>query len=116
MPLFKRGAKHVGKAVGKTGASFLTDVVSGANPKESAKSHLKNMGKTLAGDAAGYVTDRLAQTTPQPQIDPSENQSGGARFAWRPKRGLKRKRTARKNHSTVRSKRSKSDAFSSSVF
>jgi hypothetical protein len=111
MPLFKRGAKHVGKAVGKTGASFLTDVVSGANPKESAKSHLKTMGKTLAGDAAGYVTDTLAQTDLPP-----ENQSGGARFAWRPKRGLKRKRATKKNHSTSRSKRSKSDAFSSSVF
>jgi len=120
MPLFKRGAKHVGKAVGKTGASFLTDVVSGANLKESAKSHLKTMGKTLAGDAAEYVTDQLANdalTPTEPAMDQPENQSGGATYAWRPKnldpkRGLKRKRAVKKNHSTTRRKRSKLDALS----
>jgi hypothetical protein len=137
MPLFKRGVKHVAKTAGKTGVSFLTDAVSGANLKESAKSHLKSMGKSLAGDAAEYVTDRLANDNNESR---DENQTGGtARFAWFPKnlgtrnvtsaqknfaqknfaqkRGRKRKRTNKKNHSGARHKRSKLDALtSSSVF
>jgi hypothetical protein len=116
MPLFKRGVKHVAKTAGKTGVSFLSDAVSGANLKESAKSHLKSMGKSLAGDAAEYVTDRLANDNNESR---DENQSGAgtARFAWLPKRGRKRKRTNKKNHSGARHKRSKLDALtSSSVF
>jgi hypothetical protein len=128
MPMLKRGVKHVGKTLGKTGASFLTDAVSGVNMKEAAKSHLKAMGKSLAGDAAEYVTDQLGQQIAQQQqqvvsVD-EDAQTGSGLYAWRPngllpknlgikgpKGGHKRKRAPRKNHSSSKRQRSKIDTL-----
>jgi len=101
MPLLKRGAMHVGKALGRTGANILADAASGSNIKDSAKSHFKTMGQGLAGDAAGYVLDRVNQ---------DKQEGGHKRFQ---KGGHKRKRVVKRGQSQHSHKRRKVDIFSS---
>jgi len=119
MPLLKRGVAHVGKALGRTGANILADAVSGSDIKDSAKTHFKSMGQGLAGDAAGYVLDRVKKD--------GDNQAGGRkrkrgaaktpsaiRFPiFRQRGGYKRKRSSKNSQSKRIHKRSKVDIFSS---
>lgn len=92
MPLLKRGASHVGQALARTGANVALDAAAGSDVKESAKEHLKTMGRRLVGDAAGYVKDQV----------------GDGR-----KRGVKRKRSVDSRQSKRSRPRAKVDIFTS---
>lgn len=105
MPLFKRGAAHVGKALGRTGANILADAAAGTDIKDSAKTHLKNMGQQLVGDAAGYVLDQVNNQS-------ADSTQSGGRVDVSPltaARGCKRKCTTTNDQSTPSSKREKVD-------
>lgn len=61
MPLLKRGTKHVGQALARTGLNIAADAVQGGDIKDSARLHLKNVGRSLAEDAAGYIKSQVGQ-------------------------------------------------------
>lgn len=88
MPLLKRGSKHVGQALARTGIDIASDAVQGGNIKESTKKHFKKLGNTLTDDASSYI----------------KNQVGS---------GRKRKRSKRQNHKSFSRKRVKNDIFCS---
>jgi hypothetical protein len=48
--MLKKGAATAGKHLLRTGADVLSDVVSGKNVKESAKTRFSSAGKSFLGD------------------------------------------------------------------
>lgn len=55
VPLFKSGAKAVGKQLLHSGVNVLDDVSRGENIKAAAKRRLKEAGQTLTNKAAGHI-------------------------------------------------------------
>lgn len=55
VPLFKSGAKAVGKQLFHTGVDVLKDVTRGENVKVAAKRRLKEAGQELTNKAAGKL-------------------------------------------------------------
>lgn len=55
VPLFKSGAKAVGKQMLRSGASLVNDIAQGVNPREAAKQRLKEAGRVLTDKAANKV-------------------------------------------------------------
>jgi hypothetical protein len=105
MPLIKRGAVHVGEALARTGANVAADAATGANIKESARTHFKNMGQRLVGDAAGYVKSQVGEGGRKRKRRSVTKKSTG--------KGVKRKRSSSTHQKLRRRKRSKFDIFTS---
>ena len=55
MPLFKKGAKTLGREALKTGLHIAGDVVQGRNIKQAAQSQLKSTGQNLFQKATDTV-------------------------------------------------------------
>lgn len=120
MPLLKRGAKHAGQALAKTGVNIASDALQGGDIRESSKTHFTNMGKTLASDAAGFLQSQAGKGNKRKRVSgPGHNGTnprGGKYVSFalaRPAAGLKRKRETLLAHKQPRDSRGRFDIFSS---